>query len=92
MEVLLFAFSICALTATSYDCDKEWIIEIYEGKYVPCTTKSSIGCALYNEGSLPQIIRLGNDSLGVTDEYGNTNLQHEIKHVLCKCNWHNSQS
>ena len=88
MELLLLSFTICALTATGYDCDQTWIIEIYEGPYVPCTTKSSIGCALYSEGPIPQIIRLGNDSLTVKDEWGNTNLQHEIKHVLCKCNWH----
>ena len=88
MEILLLSFTICALTATGYDCDDEWIIEIYEGRYVPCVNETDIGCALYGGEYVPPIMRLGIDSLDKIDRYGNTTFAHEAEHIICKCNWH----
>lgn len=50
----------------------------------------TVGCAI--SGSINDvptyILMLDINHMDKIDPYGNTSLWHELKHILCKCDWH----
>lgn len=93
---------ICALTNTApyYDCDApKWMIVMYDDmslNNVPIPKKCQIerviilGCASYNR--LPSVDALYTPIIIISgsnyiDEWGMNTLQHEIKHIKCRCIW-----
>jgi len=98
--MLIESFLICALTMVSpfYDCDQKWDIEIYDdydlGKIKVCPNGiggTTIACAVYMDDPIWDIISNPKIKLGSSnyiDEWGMNSLQHEIKHIQCRCSWH----
>lgn len=99
--MLVEVMMICALTSTApyYDCDvPKWTIVMYDDinlSNVPVPEKCKrdavlLGCASYNSleqfdiFSSPLIIISKNNYI---DEWGMNTLEHEIKHVKCRCSW-----
>lgn len=86
----LDTMEICAITEEQpfYNCDEKWIIVMYDTKYVD---KNILGRAIYSEVEyvnliIPPQLHIGNSDY--RDNFGYTTLQHEIKHVQCRCNFH----
>jgi hypothetical protein len=64
---------------------------IVDGKEnLPSTCESIAACAYtgYSEGEQTNIIFINELYLGQKDAWGYSVLYHEIKHIICKCNWH----
>jgi hypothetical protein len=97
--MIIETFLICALTTVApyYDCGEMWEINMHDTKYLSkilCDSESDfvIGCAMYSSNDFinkikPPRIHLGLDTRYI-DEFGQNNLQHEVRHVQCRCNFH----
>lgn len=96
--MLLEIMTICMLTHTSpfYDCSRKLIIELYDDEFIdiPCQNHNEkirvMGCAYFSRNPIDYIyynpmIKVG--SSHHIDKWGQTNLQHELRHIKCKCNW-----
>ncbi len=95
--MLIESMIICSLTlvAPFYDCDQPWIIQIYDEHYITqlCNAKDDnvIGCAHYASNPAYDSFYIPTIKLGSSqyiDEWGQTNVEHEIRHIMCRCNYH----
>ena len=96
--MLIEILVICALTQTSpfYDCSSHWEIQIYDTDFISdeCgyigKNHKITGCAIYSNGtedkySVKPVIKVG--TWKGKDIWGMSSLEHELKHVKCKCVW-----
>ncbi len=91
LEVLV----ICSLTTTSpfYDCSETWEIYLHDtGDMRPfCEYNldrgTGEGCHKW-DGKTNQQIHIALDKQHLKDVWKQTVLYHEIKHAMCKCDWH----
>ena len=88
--MLLEILTMCSLISVSpfYDCSEKWEIRLYsEYPTIQCNNHDqhlvSLGCAHLDRN----IIHIINDS-DYRDEFGQTILTHELRHLKCKCNFH----
>ena len=87
--MLLEIFTICSLVAVSpfYDCSEEWEIRVYSvPPKIQCNDHDqylTLACANLDRG----IIHMVNQP-DYRDEFGQTILQHELRHLMCMCNFH----
>ena len=90
---------ICSiiLSAPYYDCEEVWEINIYDDRYLSdemCKVdlKRILGCTYYSVNDFinriyPPVMHIVINS-DYIDKFGYTNLEHEIKHIQCRCNFH----
>ena len=97
--MLLEILTICMLTHTTpfYDCNNMMTIELYDDKYldVQCENKFTakfhvLGCAYYSKHPIydvlyPPVIKVGSSKY--IDKWGQTTLEHELRHIDCRCKW-----
>lgn len=90
---------ICALThiIPFYDCDQKWTIELYDTVHLDdeCDNKNIkkyhvLGCSYYTtypalDITYQPLIKVGTSTH--IDEWGQNTLQHEIRHIDCRCKW-----
>ena len=89
--MLLEIMTICSLVAVSpfYDCSETWEIRIYS---VPPTIQCNdfhdryltLACANLDRGIIHMV-----DAPDKKDEFGQSILKHELRHLYCRCNFHN---
>ena len=90
---------ICSLIigAPYYDCEEMWEINVYDDKYLSeemCKVylERVLGCAFYSVNGF--INRIYNPSMHIVidsdyiDKFGYGVLEHEIKHIQCRCEYH----
>lgn len=91
----IFILTICSLTIASpwYDCSHTWTIEYYAeldlGDGITCRESGPmeiiLGCVKYGD---PDIVNIRIGSFQGPDEYGLSVFEHEKRHVLCNCDFH----
>jgi len=88
--MLLEIMTICSLISVApyYDCSDKWEIRLYdEPPAIQCNNLDNfyvkLGCANINRGIIHVI-----DFPEHRDQLGQTILQHELKHMICQCNFH----
>jgi len=88
--MLLEIFTICSLISVApfYDCSEKWEIRLYNDfPKIQCNNHDkhlhSLGCANLDR----RLIHMVNDS-DYKDEFGQTILSHELRHLKCRCNFH----
>jgi hypothetical protein len=100
--MLLETMMICALTMTApyYDCDRPmWEVNLYDDRYLGegiCPNWEEgvkiAGCAIYllvpdYDFIVHPVINISMPSRHYVDEWGMGVLEHEIRHIKCRCNW-----
>lgn len=94
IEILI----ICSLINVDpyYDCSQEWEIHIYWDNFHMteiCGESSNgipLGCAKYNKH--PIMDKINTPKIYIAnvihyDEWGQSVLEHEIRHLKCRCTW-----
>lgn len=87
------SFTICALLENgAWDCKDKWLVILHNTNKIRCievSLKLTNGCAVWGtpnyRGNMPY---MEIDNSTGKDSYGNSILWHELKHLICKCNWH----
>lgn len=81
--------TICSLIGVSpfYDCSETWEIRIYDTfPQIQCNALQdyvNLGCANIKRGII-HVVKMPE----FRDEFGDTIIEHELKHLQCKCNFH----
>ena len=88
--MLLEIMTICSLVAVSpfYDCSEEWEIRVYSTPpTIQCNDHEdkyrTLACANLDRDII-HMLNLPDKK----DEFGQTILQHELRHLMCRCNFH----
>ncbi len=88
--MLLEILTICSLIAISpyYDCSESWEILLYDDfPVIQCNNVDeelvSLGCTKMEHNTIHMI-----DFSEFKDERGQTILEHELRHLQCKCDFH----
>ena len=88
--MLLEIFTICSLVAVSpfYDCSEEWEIRVYSiPPAILCNDNDdyylTLACANLDRGIIHMV-----DAPEKKDHFGKSIIAHELKHLMCKCNFH----
>lgn len=89
--MLVETLLICMLTnsAPYYDCSDQWTIQLYDDELVEGSSSDLMYIGFTD--LLTKTVRLSEPNLSRTDHYGNNLLQHELKHAMCRCNWHSNE-
>jgi hypothetical protein len=88
--MLLEIMTICSLISVSpyYDCSEKWEIMIYsQPPMIECNNYDqfyvSFGCTKLDQKVIHMVHFPEH-----RDKFGYSILQHELKHMSCKCNFH----
>ena len=88
--MLLEILTICSLVSVSpfYDCSDKWEIRVYsELPEIQCNDNDVYYVKLACANIKRDVIHMVN-APDFRDEFGQTILQHELKHLSCKCDFH----
>jgi hypothetical protein len=88
--MLLEVMTICSLISISpyYDCSQEWEIRIYsQPPNIQCNNYdefyASFGCTKLDTKTIHMVLFPQH-----RDKFGQTILEHELRHLRCECNFH----